>query len=95
MFKPKNLPEWAEEFAEYLLLTGQFHVDLAAKCLLLKRLCKNKFWKKQVKHIVKTCSTWAKVLQRLDKTFSVYEADLSVHTHIGELSMLPDLPSAA
>ena len=28
-FDPKNLPEWAEEFAEFLLLTGQSHVDVA------------------------------------------------------------------
>ena len=28
-FDPKNLPEWAEEFAEFLLLTGQSQVDVA------------------------------------------------------------------
>ena len=28
-FDPKNLPEWAEEFAEFLLPTGQSHVDVA------------------------------------------------------------------
>ena len=38
-FDPKNLPEWAEEFAEFLLLTGQSHVDVATKCSLLKRSC--------------------------------------------------------
>ena len=40
-FDPKNLPRWAEEFAEFLLLTGQSHVDVATKCSLLKRSCKN------------------------------------------------------
>ena len=35
-FDPKNLPEWAEEFAEFFLLTGQ---SLATKCSLLKRSC--------------------------------------------------------
>ena len=30
-FDPKNLPEWADEFAEFLLLTGQSHVDVATK----------------------------------------------------------------
>ena len=40
---PKNVPEWAEEFAEFLLLTGQSHVDVATKCSLLKRSCKKKF----------------------------------------------------
>ena len=77
---PKNLSEWAEEFAEFLLLTGQSHVDMATKCSLLKRSCKKKFLQKQVKQIVKTCSTWVEVLQRLEITFPVYETDLSVRT---------------
>ena len=92
---PKNLPEWAEEFAEFLLLTGQSHVDVATKCSLLKRSSTMKILQKQVKQIVKTCSTWAEVLQRLQKTFPVCETDLSVHTQIEELPMLPELPSAA
>ena len=94
-FDPKNLPEWAEEFAEFLLLTGQSHVDVATKCSLLKRSCKKKFLHEQVKQIVKTCSTWAEVLQRLEKTFPVFETDLSVRTQIEELPMLPEFPSAA
>ena len=94
-FDPKNLPEWAEEFAEFLLLTGQSHVDVATKCSLLKRSCKKKFLQKQVKQIMKTCSTWAEVLLRLEKTFPVYETDLSVRTQIEELPMLPEFPSAA
>ena len=61
-FGLKNLPKWAEEFAEFLLLTGQSHVDVVTKCSLLKRSCKKKFLQKQVKQIVKTCSTWAEVL---------------------------------
>ena len=92
---PKNLPEWAEEFAEFLLLTGQSHVDVATKCSLLKHSCGKKFLQKQVKQIVKTCSTWVEVLQRLEKTFPVYETDLSVRTQIEELPMLPEFPSAA
>ena len=88
-FDPKNLPEWAEEFAEFLLLTGQSHVDVATKGSLLKRSCKKKFLQKQGKQIVKTCSTWAEVLQRLEKAFPVYETDLSVRTQIEELPMLP------
>ena len=87
-FDPKNLPEWAEEFAEFLLLTRQSRVDVATKCSLLKRSCKKKFLQKQVKQIVKTCSTWAEVLQRLEKTSPVYETDLRVRTQIEELPML-------
>ena len=94
-FDPKNLPEWAEEFAEFLLLTGQSHVDVATQCSLLKRSCKKKFLQKQVKQIVKTCSTRAQVLQRLEKTFPVYETDFSLRTQIEDLPMLPEFPSAA
>ena len=36
-FDPKNLPQWAEEFAEFLLLTVQSHVDVATKFSLLRR----------------------------------------------------------
>ena len=64
-FGPKKLPEWADEFAEFLLLTGQSHVDVATKCSPLKRSCQKKFLQKQLKQILKTCSTWAEVLQRL------------------------------
>ena len=42
---PKNLPELAEEFGKFLLLTGQSHVDVATKCSLLKRSCKRNFCK--------------------------------------------------
>ena len=94
-FDPKNLPEWAEEFAEFLLVTGQSHVDVATKCSLLRHSCKKKFLQKQVKQIVKIWSTWAQALQRLEKTFPVYETDLSVRTQIEELPMLPEVPSAA
>ena len=94
-FDLKNLPERAEEFAEFLSHTGQSHVDVATKCFLLKRSCKKKFLQKLVKQIVKTCSTWAEVLQRLEKTLPVYKTDLSVRTQIEELPMLPELPSAA
>ena len=94
-FDPKNLPEWAEEFAEFLLLKGQSYLDVATKCSLLKRPCKKKLLQKQVKQIVNTCSTLVEVLQRLEKTFQVYETDLSVPTQIEELPMLPEFPSAA
>ena len=53
------------------------------------------FLQQQVKQIVKTCSTWAEVLQRLEKPLPVYETDLSLCTQIEELPMLPEFPSAA
>ena len=39
-FDPRNLPDWAQEFAEFFLLTRRSHVDVATKCSLLKRSCK-------------------------------------------------------
>ena len=44
-FDPKNLPESAEEYAEFLLLTGQSHVGVPTKCFFLKRSCKKQFCK--------------------------------------------------
>ena len=41
-FDPKNLPEWAEEFSEFLLLSGQRHADVRTKCTLIKKSCKRK-----------------------------------------------------
>ena len=39
----KNLPEWAEEFSESLLPTGQQHADVKTKCTLIKKVRKKKF----------------------------------------------------
>ena len=35
-FDPRNLPEWAQEFAEFLLLAGQQNADVKTKCMLIK-----------------------------------------------------------
>ena len=64
---------------------------LPAETLVQKEI----FGKTGEKEIVKTCSTWTEVLQILEKTFPVYETDLSVGTQIEELCMLPEFPSAA
>ena len=63
--------------------------------LTVETLMQKEIFAKQVKQIVKTFSTWTEVLLRLEKTFPVYETDLSVRTQIEELPMLPELPSAA
>ena len=69
---PKSLSEWAQEFAEFLMLTGQSGVDVATECSLSKRSCEKKFLQKEMKQIVKACSTWAEFLRRSEKTFPVY-----------------------
>ena len=52
-FDPKNLPEWAEEFSEFLLLTGQQHADVRTKCTLIKKSCKKNFLQRQVKTAIR------------------------------------------
>ena len=47
-FNPKKLPEWAEQFSEFLLLTGHQHADVRTKCTLIKKSCKKKFLQRQV-----------------------------------------------
>ena len=39
-FDAKNRPEWAEQFSETLLLTGQQHADVRTKCPFIKKSCK-------------------------------------------------------
>ena len=94
-FDPKNLPEWAEDFQEFLLLTGQANADVETKCSLIRKSCKKRYLQRQVKLAIKRCQTWGEVLQRLERMFPVYETDLSVRTAIEELPMLPEFPSAA
>ena len=79
-FDPKNLPEWAEEFSESLLLTGQQHADVRTKCTLIKKSCKKKFLQRQVKTAIRKSSSGGDFLKRLEQMYPVYETELSVHT---------------
>ena len=92
---PKNLPEWAEEFSEFLLLTGQQHADFRTKCTLIKRSCKKKFLQQKVKTAIRKSSNWGNFLKRLEQMYPVYKTDLSVQTEIEELPPLPEFPTAA
>ena len=66
-FDPKNLPEWAEEFSEFLLLTGQQHADVRTKCTLIKKSCKTKFIQRQVKTAIRKSSNRGDFLKRLEQ----------------------------
>ena len=94
-FDPQNLPEWAEEFLEFLLLTGQQHAYVRTKCTLIKKSCKKKFLQRQVKTAIRKSSSWGDFLKRLEQMYPVYETDLSVRTEIEELPPLPEFPTAA
>ena len=94
-FDPKNVPEWAEEVSEFLLLTGQQHADVQTKCTLIKKSCKKKFLQRQLKTAIRKSSSWGDFLKRLEQMYPVYETDLSVRTEIEELPPLPEFPTAA
>ena len=94
-FHPKNLPEWAEEFSEFLLLTSQQHADARTKYTLTKLSCKKQVFQRQVNTAIRRCSNWDDFLKRLKELYPVYETDLSVPTEIEELPPLPDFPTAA
>ena len=67
VFDPKNLREWAEEFSEFLLLTGQQHADIKTKCTVIKKSCKKKFLRRQVKTAIRKSSNWGDFLKRLEQ----------------------------
>ena len=92
---PKNLPEWAEELSEFLLLTGQQHADVRTKCTLIKKPCKKKFPQRQVKTAIRKSCTWGDFLKRLKQMYPVYETNQSVRTEIEELPPLAKFPTAA
>ena len=94
-FDPKNLPEWAAEFSEFLLLTGHQHADVRTKCTLIKKSCKKKFLQRQVKTAIRKSSNRGDFLKRLEKMYPVYKTDLTVRTEIEKLPPLPEFPTAA
>ena len=94
-FDRKKLPEWAQEFSEFLLLTGQQHADVRAKCTLIQQSCNRKFLQRQLKTAIRKNSNWDDFLKRLEQMYPVYETDLTVQTEIEELPPLPKFPKAA
>ena len=76
-FDPKNLPEWAQEFSEFLLLTDQQHADVRTHWTLIKKLCKKKFLQRQLNTAIRKSSNWGDFLKRLDQMYPVYQTDLS------------------
>ena len=97
-FDPQNLPAWAEELSEFLLLTGQQHADVGTKCTLIIESCKTKLLQRQIKTAIRKSSNWGDFLKRLEtgdwrleQMYPVYETDLSVRTEIEELDFLKRL----
>ena len=63
----KDLSELAENFGQFLRLTGQTDASGRVKCDLLLQCCKTKYLEKQVKHIVIKSATFADVLVALER----------------------------
>ena len=91
-FVPKRLPEWAEEFSEFLLLTGQQHADVRGKCTLIKTSCKRKFLQRQVKTAIRRSSNWGDFLKRPEQMYRVYETELSVRKELRSCLLSPKCP---
>ena len=94
-FDPKNLPEGAEDFSEFLLLTSQQHADIRTKCTLIKKSCKKKFLQRQVKTAIRKRSGCGDFLKRLEQMYPVYKTDLNVRTEIEDLPPLTEFSTAA
>ena len=94
-FNLKALPKWAEEFSEFLLLTGQQHADVRTKWTLIKTSCKKNFFQRQVKTAIRKSSNWGSFLKRLEEIYPGYETDLSFQAEIEDLPPLSEFPTAA
>ena len=91
-FTGKDLSEFAENFGQFLRLTGQTHASGQVKCDLLLQCCKTKYLEKQVKQIVTKSATFADVSVALERQYPTYETDLSIRAQIQNLAVLPNNP---
>ena len=91
-FTGKDLSEFAENFGQFLRLTGQTHASGRVKCDLLLQCCKTKYLEKQVKQMVTKSATFADVLVALERQYPTYETDLSIRAEIQNLAVLPNNP---
>ena len=94
-FDLKNVHERAQEFSEFLHLTGQQHANVSTKCTLIKKSCKRKILQRGVKTAIRKSFGGGDLLKRLEHMYPVYETDLSVGTDIQELPSILKIPTAA
>ena len=91
-FTGKDLSKFAENFGQFLRMTGRTHASGRVKCDLLLQCCKTKYPKKQAKQIVTKSATFADVLVALERQYPTYETDLSIRAEIQNLAVLPNTP---
>ena len=88
----KDLSEFAENFGQFLRLTGQTHASGRVKCDHLLQCCNTKYLEKQVKQIMTKSAIFADVLNALERQYPTYETDLSIWAEIQNLAVLPNNP---
>ena len=89
-FTAKDLSKFAQNFGQFLRLTGQTHASGRVKCDLLLQCCKTKYLEKQVRQIVTNSATFADVLVALERQYPTYETDPSIRAEIKNLAVLPN-----
>ena len=89
-FTGKDLSEFAENFGQFLRMTGQTRASGRVKCDLLLQCCKTKYLEKQVKQMVTKSATFADVLVALERQYPTYKTDLSITAEIQNLAVLPN-----
>ena len=94
-FTCKDLSEFAENFGQFLRMTGQTHASGRVTCDLLLQCCKTKYLEKQVEQILTKSATFADLLVALERQYPTYETDLSIRAGIQNLAMLPNNPKPA
>ena len=94
-FTGKDLSEFAENFGQFLRMTGQTRASGRVKCDLLLQCCKTKYLEKQVKQVVMKSATFADVLVALERQYPTYETNLSIRAEIQNLAVLPNNPKPA
>ena len=94
-FTQKDLSDFAENFGQFLRMTGETRASGREKCGLLLQCCKTKYLEKQVEQIVTKSATFADLLVSLERQYSSYETDLSIPAEIQSLAALPNNPNPA
>ena len=94
-FTRKDLSKLAENFNQFLMMTGQIRASGRVKCDLLLQCCETKYLEKQVKQMVTKSATFADVLVALERQYPPYETDLFIRAGIQNLAVLPNNPKPA
>ena len=94
-FTGKDLSEFAENFGQFLRMTGQTRASGRVECHLLLQCCKTNYLEKQVEETVTKSATFAYVLVALERQYPTYETDLSIRAEIQNLAVLPNNPKPA